>query len=221
MSAKIQPFKNHVSEYEEWFGKYPKVYQAELRAIRSQMPEAARSVEIGVGTGKFCLDLGVEMGIDPSPEMLAIAKSRGVEAILGKAESLPFADKKFDLVVMITVLCFLPDPCKALREIYRIIASGGYFILAFVDRHSPLGKLYCQQQAESLFYRDAKFYGADEVASLMVDAGFIDLSFCQTIISPLAQVGDDEPVVAGSGVAGFGVVVGRMKDEGGRRKDEG
>jgi ubiquinone/menaquinone biosynthesis C-methylase UbiE len=216
----MSPFRDYVCEYEDWFVKYPHVYAAELRALRSLLPLGAeRTLDVGVGTGRFAHDLGVGIGVDPSSEMLALAGERGIKAILARAESLPFADRGFDLVVMITVLCFLADPFKALLEIRRVLDRGGHIVLAFIDRHSPLGKLYCQQQADSLFYREAHFYGVDEVADLLEKAGFGDLNFCQTIfydpdnsdLSPFKQVSADEPVLSGSGKGGFVVVKAKGK----------
>lgn len=206
---KIGPFKSHTMDYEDWFEKYPWVYAAELKALRSFMPERSGNfLEVGVGSGRFAKDLGINTGIDPCPEMLALARERGVRAVLGVAEFMPFVSGGFDLAAMITVLCFLNDPAAALTETGRILKRGGLLLLAFIDRHSPLGSLYRQHQADSLFYREARFYGVDEVAGLMAKAGFVGLHFISAIGRPLAEVDRDEPILSATGQGAFVVACG-------------
>jgi ubiquinone/menaquinone biosynthesis C-methylase UbiE len=204
-----QPFRDYVQRYEDWFAGYPEVYGAELRALRSMLAgTGGSSLEVGVGPGRFAADLGIEIGLDPSPEMLIKAKGRGVRPVLGRAEHLPFAPGEFGLVTMITALCFLADPVLAFSEIRRVLGRDGHIVAAFIDRHSHLGKSYRKHQADSLFYRQARFYGADEVAKLLEAAGFSRIEFCQTIFAPLEQVRAKEAVLPGHGRGGFVVVRG-------------
>ena len=87
-----------------------------------------RVLEVAVGTGRSLPHYppGVELvGIDLSPEMLAIARERAAEAGVavdlreGDAEALPFADASFDTVVCALALCSIPRPDVALAEIDR------------------------------------------------------------------------------------------------------
>ena len=43
-------------------------------------------------------------------------------------ELLPFAEDSFDTVVATYVLCTVPDPAAALREIARVLAPGGRYL---------------------------------------------------------------------------------------------
>ena len=63
---KIVPFQKYAARYERWFEKNHWVYEAELKAVRSLLPEGQYGMEIGVGTGKFAAPLGVKIGVDPS-----------------------------------------------------------------------------------------------------------------------------------------------------------
>jgi SAM-dependent methyltransferase len=123
-SPSIQVFEELAQEYDAWFEKYPLVYQSELLALRKLLPATPRSLEIGVGTGRFAAPLGIALGVEPARAMAAIAGKRGVHVCVALAESLPFADRAFAVVLMVTVICFLPDPVRALGEALRILEPG-------------------------------------------------------------------------------------------------
>ena len=48
---KVEPFEKYTSQYEGWFERNIFVYESELRALREQLPESGKSIEIGVGSG--------------------------------------------------------------------------------------------------------------------------------------------------------------------------
>ena len=117
-------------------GKLRKTLGAELdRGFR-------RSLEIGAGTGYFSLNL-LRAGIvqeatctDISPGMVATlnqnAARLGLEVTTARAdaESLPFPDESFDLVLGHAVLHHLPDLERALGECHRVLAPGGTIVFA-------------------------------------------------------------------------------------------
>ena len=101
-----------------------------------------RSLEIGAGTGYFSLNL-LQAGIvdeatctDISPGMVATlarnAQRLGldVRAARADAESLPFADQSFDLVLGHAVLHHLPNLRRAFAEFHRVLRPGGRIIFA-------------------------------------------------------------------------------------------
>jgi ubiquinone/menaquinone biosynthesis C-methylase UbiE len=101
-----------------------------------------RVLEIGTGTGFFILNLwqagfvGEAHACDISPGMLGVcAESAGavgcdVSLRTADAESLPYEDASFDLVVGHAILHHLPQPEAALREAHRVLAPGGELLLA-------------------------------------------------------------------------------------------
>ena len=108
-----------------------------------------RSLEIGAGTGYFSLNL-LQAGVvesatctDISPGMVttlaANAERLGlqVSAAQADAESLPFADESFDLVLGHAVLHHLPDLSQAFAEFHRVLAPGGR--IAFAGEPSRFG----------------------------------------------------------------------------------
>jgi len=173
---RVEPFEKHASRYEEWFERNRFAYESELQAIRVMLPERGVGAEIGVGTGRFAAPLGIKLGVEPSKAMREIALTRGVEAIDGVAEDLPYKDAQFDFVLMVTTVCFLDDIESAFKEVYRVLRPGGFFVIGFIDRNSPLGMAYQKHKDENVFYREAHFYSVDEVVSYMEKAWFKDFT---------------------------------------------
>jgi SAM-dependent methyltransferase len=209
--AKIYPFQRHTGQYENWFAKHRWVYEAELRAVGALLPESGRGLEVGVGTGRFAEPLGIKTGLEPSVRMREIARNRGIKILDGVAEDLPIGDCKFDLVLMVTTVCFLDDIHKAFREIHRVLANDGFFIAGIVDRNSPIGQKYLKHQNESVFYKLATFFSVDEVVKIMRQSGFKNFLFRQTIFRSLSETDDKEPVKPGYGEGSFVAIRGRKK----------
>ncbi|MCI0157046.1 class I SAM-dependent methyltransferase [Leifsonia shinshuensis] len=97
-----------------------------------------RVLEVAVGTGRslpYYPRGTMLVGIDLSPEMLAIARARadgaGIPAELreGDAEALPFGNGEFDTVVCALALCSIPRPGRALSEMARVVRPGGSVVL--------------------------------------------------------------------------------------------
>jgi ubiquinone/menaquinone biosynthesis C-methylase UbiE len=99
------------------------------------LPGGASVLEVGCGTGPVVRALaerpgvGEVIGLDPSAILLEHARARSdhpsLSFVQGDARALPFADNSFDLVVLHTVLCHVPEPDRALREAHRVTAPGG------------------------------------------------------------------------------------------------
>lgn len=92
-------------------------------------------LDIGCGNGAFTEMLagqcapGSLLGIDPSEEQLAYARTRPLLADaafhLGDAMALPFPDAVFDMAIMPLVIFFVPDPARGVAEMVRVVAPGG------------------------------------------------------------------------------------------------
>jgi len=208
MTPRNVVFDQHHRRYEEWFATHVAAYYSELLAVRALLPCAGDGLEVGVGTGRFAAPLGVRVGIDPSAAMLEQARLRGIRVVHGVAERLPFADESFDYGLIVTTLCFVDDAEAMLREARRVIKPDGCLVVGFIDRESSLGQYYLAHQAESVFYRDATFYSADEVESLMRDCGFPCQVWVQTLFRPLPEIREIEPLRPGRGAGAFVVVRG-------------
>lgn len=151
-------FDDRAQEDDRWFDEHEPIYQAEVEAVRRFAPPTGLGIEVGVGTGCFAVLLGIRFGIDPSRRMLRIARRRGLQVCEAIGERLPFRDEQFDLVLLVTVICFVDDVPALFRETRRVLQSGGHLVLGFIDRDSPLGRSYEARKETNRFYRAAHFY---------------------------------------------------------------
>jgi len=198
-------FIQNTDKYDDWFDRNSVAYQCELKAFQ-KLGIKGRSIEIGVGTGKFAEPLGITMGIEPTSQMYSRAKALGIDIIEAIAEDLPLQNNCFDWVMMVTTICFVTDPEKCMKEIYRIAKQGGKCAIGLVDKDTELGKLYLAKKDKSEFYKEATFYSSDEVITIMKRAGFTNIGAFQTLTGTSANT-LQEPV-NGYGKGGFVVIYG-------------
>lgn len=198
-------FQKQATDYDEWFGRHPALFQSELAAIRSVLPPFQKGVEIGVGTGRFAATLGIRYGLEPLEDYAVIARSRGIEVQTGVAEKMPYPSGYFDLALMVTVDCFLDDVPAAFAETFRVLSPGGSFVVAFLDKNGVIAQKY--RESGSASYRNARFHSPEEIKTWMQAAGFRDFIFAQTLFDgnetepqkPEPGVGSGSFVVAVAG----------------------
>lgn len=178
---KIEAFETSSLAYDEWFDEHSSLYDAEIETIKKILPPFQNAIEIGVGSGRFAVPLGIMTGVEPSGEMAKIAKSRGVKVIEGVAENLPARNEIFDFALMVTTICFVNDPLLSLQNIYQILKPSGHIIVGFVDKDSILGQQYEKNRLRSRFYQEAHFFSTDEVIELLKKAGFSEIVCAQTL----------------------------------------
>lgn len=205
MSEK-NPYDEHTARYDSWYDNHPAEYASELEAVRAFVPTGLFGVEIGAGTARFAAPLGVKAGVDPSLSMLSYAVKRGVRCIASIAEALPFKDVSFDYALMVTALCVVDDAAKSIVEAHRVIKRGGCFVAGFLDISSRSGSEYAKRYETSPFSRGVNFRSSAEVTELCKKAGFYNLSFVQTLFSPMENLTEPENHKSGYGDGLFVVV---------------
>jgi phosphatidylethanolamine/phosphatidyl-N-methylethanolamine N-methyltransferase len=97
------------------------------------MPEGGRLLDVGTGPGLAALSVesGIAIGVDLSPGMARVARSRGLERVaVAAAIDLPFRDGTFDAVVSAFVLHLVPKHETALFDMARVLRRGGRIGLA-------------------------------------------------------------------------------------------
>ncbi|HEY3109294.1 MAG TPA: methyltransferase domain-containing protein [Chloroflexota bacterium] len=97
-----------------------------------------RVLEIGPGTGvnlAYLPDGVTWIGVEPNAYLRERLRARAAarpglvaEVRAGTAERLPVPDRSVDAVVSTLVLCSVPDPGAALREVRRVLRPGGRFV---------------------------------------------------------------------------------------------
>jgi SAM-dependent methyltransferase len=204
--AKIEVFEKYTDLYEDWFDRHEFAYRSELKAIKRLLPPGKTGIEIGVGSGRFAVPLGIRFGLEPSRKMVEIAQQRGIAVVAGIAEALPFRDCEFDVALMVTVICFVDNLKTSLKEAFRILKPGACLLVGFVDRYSPIGENYFKNRKDSTFYQSATFRSVAEVVSLLRSIGYRQLTFCQTIFRALSEINEIEPVKSGYGEGSFVVI---------------
>jgi ubiquinone/menaquinone biosynthesis C-methylase UbiE len=202
------PFNEHVAEYEEWFSKYSFVFQSEVEAIRDLLPvgNTIRGIEIALGTGHFSKELGIKEGIEPAPNMRALALKRGIDVMSGEAEHLPYKDMSFDFALMAFCISYFEDLPAAFKEARRVLKNGGSLIVGFIDRDSIIGNIYKQRKPESVFYKQANFYSPKKIIFQLNKSGFKNLVFAQTLFHALDDIKEFEPAKPGYGEGSFVVI---------------
>ena len=103
------------------------------KAMVSHVPRDGGSVlDVATGTGLVAERLlagGHRVtGLDQSPDMLAVARSRfgdRVDLVEASATEIPFADASFDHLTFTYLLRYVDDPAATLAELARVVRPGG------------------------------------------------------------------------------------------------
>jgi len=98
-----------------------------------QVSPDATLLDVCTGTGKvggsFRGRVKTLVGVDLTEGMLEKARERLDEVHVGRAEALPFPDETFDIVIIRQALHFVDTPVAALREMRRVLKTGGQAII--------------------------------------------------------------------------------------------
>lgn len=211
--APTSTFEQNVAEYEQWYIDHPEVYDSEVKALQEQfakLSEDLRGIEIGLGTGRFSIPLGIKEGIEPSMSMAEKAVQRGIEVMPGVAEQLPYGDLQFDFVLFVTI-CFLDDLKLALKEVMRVLKPNGAIIIGFLDKDQAVAKEYMEKRNRSKFYKEARFYSVKRIHTLLSETGFVRIEYNQTLFGEIDSIKEVQLPIEGHGKGSFVVVKAHKK----------
>ena len=140
-------------------------------------------LDVGCGTGEVTIVAkkrtgnGNVYGIDPAPEMIAVARKKAarkgldIDFRVGVIEALPFPDSSIDVVTSSLMMHHLPEDLKprGLTEIYRVLKPGGRLLIA--DLMRPTGSFL--NHLLIAFTRHGRLrQGIEDLQSLLKNAGF-------------------------------------------------
>jgi SAM-dependent methyltransferase len=109
------------------------VYESALERLRIRQGD--RLLDIGCGAGGFCGLAHAKgasvVGLDATPELLAVAKSRYPECTFdeGEMETLPYRNAEFDFVTAFNSIQFATNPQTAIYEAKRTMKVGGLLLV--------------------------------------------------------------------------------------------
>ncbi|HLJ57940.1 MAG TPA: class I SAM-dependent methyltransferase [Chthonomonadaceae bacterium] len=98
------------------------------RFLTSGAQGGQRTLDVGCGQGDLCIELAAlgcdVVGVEIDEALVAGCRARGIEAVRGAAEQLPFPDASFDRIVCSVVVPYT-DERKAIAEWARLLRPGG------------------------------------------------------------------------------------------------
>ena len=142
-----------------------------------------RILDLGCGTGRLSAALverygATVMGVDPSPEMLKIARRRAPDGVValkqGSAEGIPFPDASFERAVMQLVVHLVNRP-RAFAELRRVLVPDGRLVISTVNP-AAVDEIWLSKLFPSYAAIDNERFPAPESLSEELDAaGFTDI----------------------------------------------
>ncbi len=175
-----------------WAGPYDfftnLLLQPSQKSIGSlaQVKPGDQVLDVGCGSGRLTFAAhawagagGQATGLDPSPEMIEVARKNAARAglkakfELGVVESLPFPDASFDVVLNRLMLHHLPGDLKqrGLAEMRRVLKPGGLcLVVDFEPPKSGLLRMIVENHLTPMANVDVRGY-----VPLMKEAGFTEI----------------------------------------------
>lgn len=205
-----QVYDSTAQSYDQWFDSTGrKIFAIELAAFRRILTSLRRPfLEVGVGTGRFAVELDVGIGADPSLEMIRRARMRELQVMKAKGEALPFQSNVFGSVFVIATLWVVDRPKLLLREVHRVLREDGKVLIGFVPRESEWGRFYERKGTENgESYWVQKLLTTPDVISLLDSQGFRLNGAVSTLLQPPGKVeGFEDPIDGFNPRAGFVVI---------------
>ncbi|MDE3113701.1 MAG: methyltransferase domain-containing protein [Chloroflexota bacterium] len=128
---------------------YNFIDETKVRYLRPLLPASGSALEIGAGSGRLLVRLGLErpyrlVALDYAVySMRAVRENarrarRDARLVLGDARALPLADASFDVVLSGGLLEHFRDPRPVVAEMARVLRPGGLFYADIVPRKVSL-----------------------------------------------------------------------------------
>ncbi|MDA8417991.1 MAG: methyltransferase domain-containing protein [Desulfobacteraceae bacterium] len=133
----------------------------------------------GVVGASFKGRVGTTFGLDLTPEMIALARTRLDHLSQGTVYQLPFRDNTFDLVVNREVLHLLPNPERPVDEIFRVLKPGGLFIVGQILPFGPEDAAWMYRVFKKKQPLIFNMFQEDDFRELLLGAGLVDLTMSE------------------------------------------
>ena len=188
----IAVFDQEAKHYDAWYrskmGSFVDKAETDCALRLFKAKPGMKVLDIGCGTGNFSIKLarmGCKVtGVDISAEMLKVAKDKArsqgldIEFHLMDAYDLSFPDEYFDGVSSMAAFEFIPDPPRAMAEIFRVVKKGGRIVIGTINKESKWGQLYLSEEFQkNSVFKHADFKSRDDLKKLQ-SAHLQDMAEC-------------------------------------------
>jgi ubiquinone/menaquinone biosynthesis C-methylase UbiE len=208
-------FQGTGHDYDAFMGRFSRRL-APLFAAFAGVGEGADVLDVGCGPGALTAELAARVGedhvaaADPTQQFVASTRSRfpRAEVVEAPAESLPFADDRFDAALAQLVVAFMEDADAGVAEMARVVRPGGVVAVCMWLRDDEMELLAAVNAAARAAAPDhpanrrARAYRTEaEGRTLLERAGLDEVETAVLEVAADYEGFDDlaAPVLAGSG----------------------
>ena len=169
----MPPIPDHFSLVSPYYDRLFPFLNAERLRELLQLPAAGRVLDLGGGTGQVAQALRGFVDeivvLDESVGMLHQARLKGLPAVRGEAERLPFASGSFTRILLVDTFHHLRDQRAAAAELLRVLAPGGRLVIEEGDVEQTPVRLIAL--AEKLILMRSRFFSPQAVQQMFEAAG--------------------------------------------------
>ena len=193
--------KRYIQEYSKYYQKH---WNGKLISLLPQDLDF-NVLDFGCGTGILLQDIDKlyksSCGLDISRHMLEYARNtcKNSDLIIGDGEQLPFFDETWNAVVCRGAVHHIPNPQKALNEMYRILTPGGALVISEPSIDSILMRLIriLLYKNSKKFSKGHKAFKSKHLTKILQKSGFtvIEVKFFGYIAYPLCGFPDFIPLL--------------------------
>lgn len=199
-------FDEFAEKYDSWFLKNKNVLDSEVALLAHFLNHPlGRTISIGCGSGLFekllAQDHGIIIreGIEPADGMREIAIKRGMDVRAGTAETVDLGHETYETIIFNGTPSYIDDLTLAFTNAFYSLKAGGKLLVLDVPKESSYGLLYNLGKTigtwdhpyfqgatpENVypveFVLAAKWRSTPEKAAVLIQVGFVDLQFAQTL----------------------------------------
>lgn len=147
-----------------------------------------RVLEVGAGSGLnlplYTSRATEVIALDPHPKLLSMLRkqhaSTEIRSVRASAEAIPLRASSVDTVVITWTLCSIPDVEKALREMHRVLKTGGKLLFVEHGLAPEAGVQRWQHRLSPLWKRLAGGCHLDRPIGKLIDAAGFALDIMDT-----------------------------------------